>query len=131
MIQNFKVDQSRTFVSLLLLAVEPKLAFGDAYRQEVSKDGTPKWVAQIAAEFLVFGRAQRELINVGLVAPKNPGENLAPGTSVAMDDFEIGVMERRNRDGEITGVQVWYRAGALRPLTASGTKPRPPAEAVA
>lgn len=129
MIQNFTVDQSKTFNSLLLLAVEPKTAFGDQYRQEVTKEGTPKWTAQIAAEFTAFGRSQRELINVGLVSDKNPGENLAPGTQVEMSDFEIGVMEKRNREGQVTGVQVWYRAGGLRPIAnGQGSKPRPAAE---
>ncbi|MBN9096959.1 MAG: hypothetical protein JWP75_3192 [Frondihabitans sp.] len=130
MLQNFKVDQARTFVSLLLLGVDAKTAFGDPFRQEVSKDGTPKWTAQIAAEFVAFGRPQRELINVGLVSDKNPGDNLAPGTPVEVSDFEIGVMEKKNREGQVVGVQVWYRAGGLRPLSA-GSKPRPAAEAVA
>jgi hypothetical protein len=45
-------------------------------------------------------------------------------------DFEIGVMEKRNRDDQVIGVQVWYRAGAMRPLSATGTStsttgPRP------
>lgn len=131
MIQNFKVDQARTFVSLLLLGVEPKTAFGDPYRQEVAKDGTPKWVAQLAAEFLAFGRSQRELINVGLTSEKNPGDNIAPGTQVEMHDFEIGVMEKKNREGQVIGVQVWYRAGAVRPVTAQHGKPRATAESVA
>ncbi|OLT19929.1 hypothetical protein BJF78_10215 [Pseudonocardia sp. CNS-139] len=78
MIQNFTVDQSKTFNSLLLLAVEPKTAFGDQYRQEVTKEGTPKWTAQIAAEFTAFGRSQRELINVGLVSDKNPARTSRP-----------------------------------------------------
>ncbi|MGH3565744.1 MAG: hypothetical protein ACRDRH_06865 [Pseudonocardia sp.] len=38
MIQNFKVDQTRTFSSVLLLGVEPKTAFGDPYRRETAKD---------------------------------------------------------------------------------------------
>lgn len=42
MIQNFAVDQARTFVSLHLLGVDAKTAFGAPQRQEVSsKDGTP------------------------------------------------------------------------------------------
>lgn len=126
--QNFKVDQVRTFNSVLLLGVEPKTAFGDPYRQETAKDGTPKWVAQLAVEFRAFGRAQRELINVGLMNEKNPGEAIAPGTPVELLDFEIGVMERKNREGTVTGVQVWYRAGAIRSTAAAGhaAKPRPP-----
>lgn len=70
MIQNFQIDQARTFGSVLFLGVEPKTAFGDPYRQETAKDGTPKWVAQVAAEFRAFGRPQRELINVGLTAAR-------------------------------------------------------------
>ncbi len=129
--QNFKVDQTRTFNSVLLLGVEPKTAFGDPYRQETAKDGTPKWAAQLAVEFRAFGRAQRELINVGLVSEKNPGEAIAPGTPVELLDFEIGVMERKNREGVVTGVQVWYRAGSLRPTSATAplARPRPVADA--
>jgi len=125
MIQNFTVDQTRTFSSVLLLGVEAKTAFGDPHRQEVAKDGTPKWVAQLAAEFRAFGRPQRELINVGLTAAKNPGDGIPPGTPVELLDFEIGVMERKNRENQVTGVQVWYRAGALRPTSATTAKPRP------
>jgi hypothetical protein len=128
-IQNYKIDQTRTFVSLMLLGVAPKLAFGDNERQKTSKDGRLKWAAQLAAEFRVFGRPQRELINVTIEADKDPGEGLAPGTLMELIDFEIGVMEKRNRDGQITGVQVWYRASAMRPISANGSKPRPTAEA--
>jgi hypothetical protein len=124
MIQNFKVDQTNTFSSVLLLGVEAKTAFGDPYRQEVAKDGTPKWIAQLAAEFRAFGRPQRELINVGLTSEKNPGDGIAPGTPVELLDFEIGVMERKNREGQVTGVQVWYRAGSLRSTTAVPVKSR-------
>jgi hypothetical protein len=132
MIQNFQVDQARTFSSVLLLGCEPKTAFGDPHRQETAKDGTPKWVAQLAVEFRAFGRPQRELINVTVLSGKDPGEGLTPGTPVELIDFEIGVMERKNREGAVTGVQVWYRAGSVRSTAATGpiARPRPP-EAVA
>lgn len=97
MIQNFKVDQTRT----------------------------PKWVAQLAAEFRAFGRPQRELINVGVTSEKDPGEGLLPGTPVELLDFEIGVMERKNRENQVTGVQIWYRAGAIRSTAAVGQAPKP------
>lgn len=125
MIQNFKIDQTRTFSSVLLLGVEAKTAFGESDRQETTRDGMPKWTAQLAAEFRAFGRPQRELINVGLIAEKNPGDGLMPGTPVELLDFEIGVMEKKNRDGQVIGVQVWYRAGSLRPISAMGGKNRP------
>lgn len=125
MIQNFKIDQTRTFSSVLLLGVEAKTAFGESDRQETTRDGMPKWTAQLAAEFRAFGRPQRELINVGLIAEKNPGDGLMPGTPVELLDFEIGVMEKKNRDGQVIGVQVWYRAGSLRAISAMSGKSRP------
>ena len=125
MIQNFKIDQTRTFSSVLLLGVEAKTAFGESDRQELTREGLPKWTAQLAAEFRAFGRPQRELINVGLIADRNPGDGLMPGTPVELLDFEIGVMEKKNRDGQVIGVQVWYRAGSLRAISAMGGKNRP------
>lgn len=125
MIQNFKIDQTRTFSSVLLLGVEAKTAFGESDRQELTREGLPKWTAQLAAEFRAFGRPQRELINVGLIAERNPGDGLMPGTPVELLDFEIGVMEKKNRDGQVIGVQVWYRAGSLRAISAMGGKNRP------
>ena len=119
MIQNFKIDQTRTFVSLMLIGVIPKLTYGgDTQRQERTKAGVPKWVAQLAAEFRVFDRPMRELINVTI------------GTLMELIDFEIGVMEKRNRaNDEVVGVQVWYRASAMRPISATGSRPRPTAAA--
>ncbi len=66
-----------------------------------------------------------------MVSEKNPGESLTPGTPVELLDFEIGVMERKNREGTVVGVQVWYRAGGLRPTSATAPvgRPRPVADA--
>jgi hypothetical protein len=128
-IQNYKIDQARTFGSLMLLGVSPKFAFGDNQRQETSRAGVPKWVAQLAAEFRAFGRPVRELINVTIESEKDPGAGLTPGTFMELIDFEIGVMEKRNRDDQVVGVQVWYRASAMRPISATGPRPRPTVEA--
>ncbi len=115
-LQNFKIDQVRTFASVLLLSCEPKTAFGDQYRQETTKDGLPKWEAQLVAGFRRFGRAENEIIKVGIAAEHNPGEAIPPATPVELIDFEIGVMEKRDRDGQVTGVQVWYRCQEIRPI---------------
>ncbi len=112
------MDQAATFASLLLLSCEPKTAFGDQYRQETTKDGTPKWEAQLVAGFRRFGRAENEIIKVGIAAEHNPGETIPPATPVELIDFEIGVMEKRNRDGQVIGVQVWYRCQEIRPIAA-------------
>jgi len=119
-IQNFKIDQAQTFESVMFLGCEPKTAFGDPYRQETTKDGQAKYTAQLAARFRQFGRTVNELINVGLVGDTDPCEGMTPGTPVELVGFEIGVMEKRNRDGQVTGVQVWYRCQEIRPIAATG-----------
>lgn len=122
MIQNFAIDQAATFESLLFLSCEPKTAFGDAFRQETTKDGLPKWEAQLVARFRQFGRATNEIIKVGLVAERAPAEDLAPATPVELVGFEIGVMDKKDRNGNVTGAQVWYRCQEVRAL--ASTTPR-------
>lgn len=119
--QSYKIDQARTFERVRYLDCEPKLAFGDPDRQETTKDGQGKYVAQLAAQFRQFGRSVGELLNVGLVGETNPCEGIAPGTPVELIDFEIGVGEKTKRDpdtGErrVIGVQVWYRCSEIRPI---------------
>ena len=132
MIQNFKIDQAATFDSIRLLSVAPKTAFGDQYRQETTKDGIPKWEAQLVAGFRQFGRTQNEIIKVGIAAEGDPGEGIAAASPVELVDFEIGVMEKTKRDpntGEerVIGVQVWYRCGQIRSTAEPGAarKQRP------
>lgn len=122
MIQNFAIDQAATFESLLFLSCEPKTAFGDAFRHETTKDGLPKWEAQLVARFRQFGRATNEIIKVGLVAERAPAEDLAPATPVELVGFEIGVMDKKDRNGNVTGAQVWYRCQEVRAL--ASTTPR-------
>lgn len=124
MLTTYKIDQTRTFGSLLLVAVERKAAFGDQYRQETTKDGVPKWVLALVAEFRAFGKPVRELINVGIAAGKDPGTGLLLPTPVELIDFEIGVMEKTKRDPQtseerVVGVQVWYRCAEVRPTSAT------------
>ena len=122
MIQNFAIDQAATFESLLFLSCEPKTAFGDSYRQETTKDGTPMWEAQFVARFRQFGRATNEIIKVGLASERQPAEDLTPATPVELVGFEIGVMDKKDRDGNVTGAQVWYRCQEVR--STASTAPR-------
>jgi hypothetical protein len=39
-------------------------------------------------------------------------------------------MERKNREGQVTGVQVWYQAGSIRSTAATGPAPKPRAAEV-
>lgn len=115
--QTYKIDQAATFAGLVLLSVEPKLAFGSA-EQERTREGVLKWEAQLLAGFRSFGRVSNEVLKVGLVAHNNPGAGLQPYTPVELVDFEVGVMPKtkRNADGSerILGVQIWYRAEEVR-----------------
>lgn len=122
--QNFKIDQAATFESLLFLACEPKMAFGDSYRQETTKDGVPKWEHQLVARFRVFGRATNEIIKVGEAAEHQPCADLPPATPVELIGFEIGVMDKKDRNGNVTGAQVWYRCQEVRSTASTAPRPR-------
>ena len=114
------MQRETSFESLLFLSCEPKTAFGDSFRQETTKDGQPKWEAQLVARFRQFGRATNEIIKVGLAAEQQPGADLAPATPVELVGFEIGVMDKKDRNGNVTGAQVWYRCSEVRCTASTG-----------
>ncbi len=127
--QTFRIDQAATFDGVILLSVEPKLAFGGT-EQDRTKDGLPKWEAQVVAGFKAFDRTNNEVLKIGLASYTNPMEGLTPYAPVQLIDFEVGVMarERRNKEtgaSEMTGVQIWYRCGEIRSTSATGHSRRP------
>jgi hypothetical protein len=115
--QQFVVDQAATFSHVVLLSCEPKTGF-QSTEQDRTRDGTPRWELQLVAGFKAFDRAANEVIKVGIAAERNPAEAIPQFTPVQLVGFVVGVMEKRGRDGEITGVQTWYRADAIRPVGA-------------
>lgn len=127
--QTYKIDQAATFSGVVLLSVDPKVKFGQT-EQDRTDDGIPKWEAQLIAGFRGFGgKTVNEVIKVGLTSHTNPGDGVNPYTPVELVDFEVGVMERKNRNQEITGVQVWYRAREIRSTAATnGRRPGPGGE---
>jgi hypothetical protein len=130
MIQNFRVDQAATFETIMFMGCEPKTKFGTQYEQEMTKEGLGKYVAQLAARFRAFGRTQSEILNVGLSGEKDPCADLIPGTPVQLVGFEIGVMPRKNKQDEITGVSVWYRCEQIRPIASTAGTGKRAVEAV-
>lgn len=121
--QVFTVEQAATFDFVMLMAVEPKLAF-KSDQQETTKDGVGKWEAHLSAGFKVFGKTEYTMLKVGLVAESNPGEGIAPGTPVELRGFQIGVMDKVVKDRETgesktVGAQVWYRADGIRSTAAT------------
>jgi hypothetical protein len=117
---QFVVDQAATFNAVVLLSCEPKLAFRSD-TQDRSKDGTSKWEAQVVCGFRdSFGRTSNEVLKVGLASAGHPADGVPPFSPVQLVNFVVGVMEKRSKDGDITGVQTWYRCDELRPIAATG-----------
>lgn len=119
--QIYAIDQAATFERVLFLSGEPKTRFGSDV-QETSKDGVPKWEVQLVASFRQFGRSTNEIIKVGITAHHQPGAELGPAEPVQLVGFEIGVMDKKNREGQVVGAQVWYRCQEVRSLAATGTR---------
>lgn len=122
--QTFRIDQAATFDGVVLLSVEPKVAFGGT-EQDRNRDGVPKWEAQVVAGFKAFDRTNNEVLKIGVASYVNPMDGLAAYSPVQLVDFEVGVMarERRNKEtgaSEMTGVQIWYRCGEIRSIGAVG-----------
>ena len=124
----FKIDQGATFQGVAFLSSDPKRAFGSDRQETTKGDGVPKWEVQVVAMTRdQFGRPQNEVLRVGVAAHRNPGEGLNPYTPVHLINFEIGVMEKTKRNPEtgeerVIGVQVWYRAEAVKALAAASGK---------
>ena len=113
------VDQAATFNAVVLLSCEPKLAFGSD-QQDKTRDGVPKWEVQAVCGFRdQFGRTSNEVLKIGVAAERNPGDGVSQFSPVQLVNFVVGAMEKRSRDGDLTGITVWYRADEIRPLTAT------------
>jgi hypothetical protein len=125
----FEINQGATFQGVAFLSCDPKRAFGSD-RQEMTKGDspTPKWEIQVVAMTRdQFGRPQNEVLRVGVASHADPAKNLTPYTPLEMVRFQVGVMEKTKRNPEtgeekVIGVQVWYRAEAIKALAAVPTK---------
>lgn len=129
MFTNFKIDQAATFRGVAFLSSVAKVAFGQT-SQETTKDGTPKWTVEVIGSSVdQFGKPSNHVIKIGVASHTDPGKGLMMYTPVALNGFEVGVMEKTKKDrntGEekIIGVQVWFRAESIAPITATASKTR-------
>lgn len=127
MFTNFKIDQANTFRGVAFLSSVPKVAFG-SQTQETAKDGTPKWTVEVIGSSVdQFGKPSNHVLKIGVASHSDPGKGLMMYTPVALNGFEVGVMEKTKKDrntGEekMIGVQVWFRADSIAPITATGGK---------
>lgn len=127
--QTFVIDQSATFAGVAFLESTPRLAFG-TQDQDRTADGTPKWDLILHANFKdPFGRSQHEVIKVGIASRQDPGEGLAPYTTVQLINFVVGVVPpeiRKDNRGQdrVTGGSTWYRADGIQPVQLSAPSRR-------
>lgn len=122
--QVFTIEQAATFDAVMLMGCEPKVAFRSE-EQERTQDGIPKWEAHVSCIFRQFGKVQYSMLKVGVVAESDPGADIAPGTPVELQGFQIGVMDKQVKnkntgEWEQGGAQVWYRADGIRSTAATG-----------
>jgi hypothetical protein len=125
----FFVNQTQSFRGVMFLSSTAKTVFGDNQKQDTTSDGIPKWEVQVVATFDQFGRAENEILKIGVASYKDPAEALGGMPQpVELVNFRIGVtpVEKRNdKNGveRITGGKVWYQADEVR-STAQAPAPR-------
>lgn len=121
----FHVDQAKTFRGVMFMSASPKPVFGKNDVQETTKDGIPKWEVQVVASFDQFGKIENEILKVGVVSYKNPGDELSHMPQpVELVGFRVGVTppeKRIDKNGreQITGGKAWYQADEIRALGAT------------
>lgn len=119
----FHIDQARSFNGVIFLSAAPKTVFGNNAQQDTAADGTPKWEVQVVVSFEQFGKAENEVLKVGVQSHKNPAEALGGPQPVEMVNFRVGISpveKRTDKNGRerISGGTAWYQADEVRPLTA-------------
>lgn len=124
MLNTFKIDQVATFPNgMLFLACEPKSERGSK-DQARTKTGQFKWeVHCLVGARNQFGQLAFDTLKIGLATETNtdPCAELPIQSAVELIDFEVGVMARE-KDGVMSGVQVWYRCSQVRSTAATGAK---------
>ena len=119
------VDANATFATVLFLSAAPKEKFQSPGVQDVSADGTPKWVAQLAVTYNAENgmASASEVLNVSIASHGNPVDGIAPGSPVMPDALRVGWNAPEKRDnGSIRGGRPWYSAVGLRSSLMAGAR---------
>jgi hypothetical protein len=116
--QTFIVDQAATFQAVAFLSAAPKIEYGTRDKQEMTKDGLPKWEVQCIAGFRDnFGKVNNEVLKVSYAGLKDPSESIGMYQPVQLVNFTVGVIEKTARDdrSKVIGHTIWYRCDEIRP----------------
>jgi hypothetical protein len=122
---SFLVDPA-TFSTVILLAVEPRLVFGsNTGEHEMTKgpNPTPKWTASVAVTFPANGAMPggSDILGVTIASATNPGESVAPGTQVILEQLRMGISSpeiRTRKDSDqarVSGGKPFFSAVAVKP----------------
>lgn len=120
----FHVDQARTFQGVMFLSSAPKMVFGQQDKQDVTRDGTPKWEVQVVATFEQFGKAENEILKVGVQSHSDPSAGIGGPQPVELVNFRVGIapvdkrVDNQGRE-KVTGGTAWYQADEVRPLNST------------
>jgi hypothetical protein len=110
------VDQEQTFGHMYFLQCTPKNDHKTG-AQLATSDGTPKWEVELLTVVSNMGRAESEVIKVGIAHAGNPCPKLAAMTTVRLVGLQFGSMDRV-RNGQSVGSQTWLRCTGIEPVEA-------------
>lgn len=118
--QTFYVDQAKSMTVAIVMSCDAKTAFGSQEQERAKVSGLPKWTVQVVAGFVdQFGKSQNEVLKITMESEKSPMEGVSQLTPVKLEGLQIGVMNRTDREGNILGAQVYYKADRLVPAIQS------------
>jgi hypothetical protein len=117
MIDRYAIQFEKTFGGAMLLGVEPKMTRADrndpksAMEQARDKDGVLKWTVTLAVQTKSFENTKFENIPITITSPNKPCGAMPPGSPVAVEGLELGIMPQTRG-----GFSVFYSAEAIRML---------------
>jgi hypothetical protein len=120
------IDTAATFTTAFLMASSSKDKFGSPGQQEYAKDGTPKWLCNVAVTFAAVGQMppQSDILTITVTCPRDPGLDIDPGSPVSFEGLRVGVSDPEKRDnGSIRGGRQWFQASGIRPAGAQALRP--------
>src|SRR5215471_2926951 len=125
---TYAINTAATFATAMLMACQPKLAFG-TQDQDRTAAGLPKWEAQVAVTYVAEPgmRAVSEVIAVTIAAETDPAAGVPVPCLVEFTDLRMGVSTAEARQDDRGGARVrggrpWFQASSIRQAHAQGRK---------
>lgn len=91
--------------------------------QAKDKEGVLKWLVTVSAKMTAFDNAKYENVPITITSPTKPLGDVLPGTLVAVDTLEMGIMGK-----DKGGYTVFYSADAVRLQQSPRVAPTQPSQ---